>query len=407
MSDHIRRIIREQELIDRVLKPLNNVQSNLIEHADLYAKFSSRGAIIEAMRKEEEWRDKAMGMVDKSFIARTFKDMERYGGDGKQPWSNSTVSEIYDQQSNAGRLATEAASIKAVYDQSFRLPSTAELSSFTLAAISASSLAREVLGPNNALSSTLAAFQTPWAHIGEEIASASAMSEIIAMGRGIGIKGAFDEDFAEALRVNLGDWRDAALPSSDSMAHVVERMELYGAMGVNPELSDFPTEAFDESLRSAELLEDEIEEGDADRDGDAERARDAFERLRRFEVAVRRFIDQRMRAEFGEHWARQQLPAEMHDNWQRKRATAAQHESMDLPLIEYADFSDYKTIIERKDNWARVFKPIFGRSEDIRESFQRLFPVRIATMHARPIAQDDLLLLLVETKRVLRAIGGG
>ena len=39
------------------------------------------------------------------------------------------------------------------------------------------------------------------------------------------------------------------------------------------------------------------------------------------------------------------------------------------------------------------------------ESFQRLFPVRIATMHARLINWDDELLLLVETKRVLRAIG--
>lgn len=33
--------------------------------------------------------------------------------------------------------------------------------------------------------------------------------------------------------------------------------------------------------------------------------------------------------------------------------------------------------------WNAVFKPVFGRPEDVRESFQRLFPVRIATMHAR------------------------
>ena len=52
-----------------------------------------------------------------------------------------------------------------------------------------------------------------------------------------------------------------------------------------------------------------------------------------------------------------------------------------------------------------MFKPVFGRLESIRESFQRLFPVRIATMHARTVTQDDELFLLSETKRVLKAIG--
>lgn len=45
------------------------------------------------------------------------------------------------------------------------------------------------------------------------------------------------------------------------------------------------------------------------------------------------------------------------------------------------------------------------RTKDIRESLQRLFPVRIATMHARLTTRDDELLLLVEPKRVLKAIG--
>lgn len=74
------------------------------------------------------------------------------------------------------------------------------------------------------------------------------------------------------------------------------------------------------------------------------------------------------------------------------------------PLINYADFTEYKAIIERRDNWSAVFKSVFGRPEDIRESFQRMFPVRIATMHARLITSDDELLLLVETRRILRAI---
>lgn len=51
-----------------------------------------------------------------------------------------------------------------------------------------------------------------------------------------------------------------------------------------------------------------------------------------------------------------------------------------------------------------MFRPVFGRAEDVRESFQRLFPIRIATMHARLVTLDDELLLRVETRRVLKAI---
>jgi len=63
------------------------------------------------------------------------------------------------------------------------------------------------------------------------------------------------------------------------------------------------------------------------------------------------------------------------------------------------------TIITRRDNWEAVFKPIFCRAESVIESFQRLYPIRICTMHARVITQDDELYLYVEVKRLLAAIG--
>ncbi len=52
-----------------------------------------------------------------------------------------------------------------------------------------------------------------------------------------------------------------------------------------------------------------------------------------------------------------------------------------------------------------VFKPIFKRPMLVQESFQRLYPIRMCTMHARLITQDDELYLYVETKRILKAIG--
>lgn len=111
-----------------------------------------------------------------------------------------------------------------------------------------------------------------------------------------------------------------------------------------------------------------------------------------------------MRDAFGDDWMKRQLPSGMLDVWVEKRDKAVKGGQPEQPLIDYADFADYRQIIERKDNWNTVFKPVFGRAEDVRESFQRLFPVRIATMHARIVTQDDELLLVVETKRVLKAI---
>ncbi|MCK1744298.1 hypothetical protein IVA80_26620 [Bradyrhizobium sp. 139] len=69
------------------------------------------------------------------------------------------------------------------------------------------------------------------------------------------------------------------------------------------------------------------------------------------------------------------------------------------------DFAHYLPIIVRRDNWEAVFAAVFRRQESVTESFQRLYPLRVATMHARLITQDDELYLYVEAKRLLSAIG--
>ena len=50
-------------------------------------------------------------------------------------------------------------------------------------------------------------------------------------------------------------------------------------------------------------------------------------------------------------------------------------------------------------------KRAFANKNSVQESFRRLYPIRLATMHARTITQDDELYLYVETKRILAAIG--
>ncbi len=93
----------------------------------------------------------------------------------------------------------------------------------------------------------------------------------------------------------------------------------------------------------------------------------------------------------------------MRTRWLEKQQTAINNGEQEWPLIAYADFMDYVQIITRKDNW-EVFKDFFHRKDSVQESFRRLHPIRICTMHARLITQDDELFLLVETKRILAAI---
>jgi hypothetical protein len=112
-----------------------------------------------------------------------------------------------------------------------------------------------------------------------------------------------------------------------------------------------------------------------------------------------------MTAAFGESWIKHRVPGDIRKGWEDKRGRARDAGEQERPLISYADFADYVVIITRRDNWDAVFKPVFRRAESVRESFQRLYPLRIATMHARSISQDDELFLYVEVKRLLSAIG--
>ncbi len=151
--------------------------------------------------------------------------------------------------------------------------------------------------------------------------------------------------------------------------------------------------------------EGEGDEGGDDEEDGFERTNAAHDRLMRFETQLRKFIDETMTAAFGDNWIRQRVPGEIWTKWRDKREQARERGEQLWPLIAYADFSDYVPIITRRDNWEAVFKPIFCRAESVIESFQRLYPIRICTMHARVITQDDELYLYVEVKRLLAAIG--
>ena len=130
----------------------------------------------------------------------------------------------------------------------------------------------------------------------------------------------------------------------------------------------------------------------------------AHDWLQRLESHIRRFIDELMTRQFGPDWPKDRLPNGLYDQWQEKKRKAVEAGAREQPLIAYADFTDYEGVICKRDNWREVFVLFFRRPESVRESFQRLYPVRLDTMHARIITQDDELLLRAECTRLVKVI---
>ena len=303
-----------------------------------------------------------------------------------------------DPNSGVARAFDAAKAANSAFDKSFRSPGVAEITRWSREAIKNSKLVSTTFDVD-LLRAGMGAMQRPWLSVQFPEKSAWAFGEIQAIGRLIN-QHPFDEP-ADRLRPTLGDWRESDPLSSEVDLDETEREKLYAGHGYDRNLTEFPVPAFEEAVRIAGLVaHDAYTEAD-DRDWLA-RNKAAFDLLQRLETAIRHFIDTAMRTAHGDDWPKHRTGH--WTVWNEKRERAVKEGLDERPIIEYADFTDYKAIIERNDNWNSVFKPFFGRPSSIAESFQRLFPVRNAVMHGRPITSDDAILLYTESRRILRAI---
>lgn len=260
------------------------------------------------------------------------------------------------------------------------------------------------------ITQAIADMESPWLDLHNQLGSFSALTELHGIGHVLATMPGFDDHVAAALRFDLGDWREPLRFDLPTLLDPIARNELYIAQGYDPGLAAFPVPAFRDGLTSAGLYD--VESEPVEEPADGEKVEDAFmrtneahDRLMRFEYRLRIFIDEAMTRIAGPEWAKHRVSEKMHSDWIHKRDSSLAKGEAEQPLIAYADFTDYVEIIIRKDNWRDVFGEIFSHKPSVEESFRRLFPVRICTMHARLITQDDALFLLVEVKRLSKAIG--
>lgn len=421
MSDDFRGIWEHLESLRRLTDPLSDFRRNINPLPELYGKEGLESDTLSFLRAEEERRKSALGGLDTVKMELIAQEAERHRKLIEGPMEEARRQGLLDPNSEIRRCMASASESHEAFSQQFRAALPDELNKLTMGA-DLGGLANNYFSyPHSLLTlqTAMAEMQSPWLNINQLDQSVRAFAQIQAIGKEVNQGEPFAARLADALRPSLGDWRDEIKWNRELLENRPFRIDLYRKQGFDQRLTEFTVSAFDESMGIAGLREgsdvdrtvheeplDEepgVVEASEEEVGFA-RARLAFDQLQRFEIALRRFIERVMQAYYGEQWMKRQLPSGVMDSWMTKRKAATSAGQPELSLIDYADFTDYRAIIERKDNWTQVFKSIFGRPEDVRESFQRLFPIRIATMHARIVTLDDELLLRVETKRVLRAI---
>ncbi len=262
---------------------------------------------------------------------------------------------------------------------------------------------------------TAAALGKPWISTGDAVGSLKGFSGLALLGDALASASPFSDSIAQSIRVFLGDWRTMPGVSDRIAFEPPARLDFYEKLGFERSLADFPSPSFEASLDVTGITLGEIprvpkyerpipshpvEEGLA---GISPWNAKAYCVISRFEPRLRQFIDRLMTGAYGPGWTKRQT-GDFHKSWSAKKEADRVAGSPDYPLICYANFTDYLDIIVRKDNWDRIFKLVFCRKESVTESLKRLYPIRLATMHSRPVVQDDILFLYSEVRRLLRAI---
>jgi hypothetical protein len=256
------------------------------------------------------------------------------------------------------------------------------------------------------LTKTAKAFHTSWVNIDNPLLSIKAIADLSTIGKALSIAQPFDPKLVSGLRDSLGDWRIKSKLDPSQILDLDIRTKLYETKGFNKTLTSFPPDAFNEAivLTGVKPSSQEIPLY-RNKNSRSPKNEEAYKLIYQLEVTIRLFITQHMEHRFGTKWLKQQIPGETLKTWEEKKQKALEKGQPDRHLIEYSDFTDYEKIFTRKNNWNEVFKPFFKRKESLQESFYRLGPVRICTMHSRIITEGDLLMLYVEFQRLMRAMG--
>lgn len=362
--------------------------------------------LIEEMNARDNWIQAIIGPLD---------DIQQFGAAAMARLEeNPLLSGISASDLVSREVMEQAQGLLSGYEAQFHLPAASEIANLLTGEGAAAAMLQRYGEEPAYIRQAMEIMRTPWLDAQEAAQSVAGFAGIQSIGHALAAAPAFNDALTAALRVDLGDWRDNIIWPESIFTDVIARADFYAARGFDSSLTNFPVIAFRETVEIAGLRDEplalEIQYGppvpavDGEQEEGFVRTNTAHDWLQRFETRLRHFIDTAMTAAYGPKWAKGKLPNGVYEKWQEKKRVAEEAGGQEYPLIAYADFTDYVEVICRRDNWREIFERYFERPESVRESFQRLYPIRICTMHARAITQDDELLLYIEVKRLINAI---
>lgn len=267
---------------------------------------------------------------------------------------------------------------------------------------------------NRDLSKHIAALNSSVLQSLEETASLVSLPKLSAIGYAVKSEFPFGSSATDTLRDMLGHWAvPSALPESLT---ALGRLELYRDRGFDSDLLRLPAtgirnvlEATDLRFPAPPIVVPRLASNSYRRSENGiilaapKENQNAYAIVYHFERYLRKFIVEKMSTRYGLNWEEERVEKETLKRWKKQAARAGQ--SGNASLIDFADLPDYAAITTADEPWEDIFAAVFVRRESIRESMQRLRPLRSAIMHSRPLIPQDLILVYAEAQRVLRAIG--
>lgn len=126
--------------------------------------------------------------------------------------------------------------------------------------------------------------------------------------------------------------------------------------------------------------------------------------LERLEHALRGFIEAKLSTLTSNWWA-ERVPEQVRSRAERRR----QHDQTMWPwlsprsggVVDFLDFSDYKTIISAADNWDRAFRDSLLNREIVIAKLMELEPIRNAIAHHRELSPEQATLLRIYAQHLM------
>lgn len=222
---------------------------------------------------------------------------------------SDALERLFSSNANAGFNRIQR--YTAAYQEQFRLPRTLEVMQLVAQLpMTKFESALQAIDKTSFISKAIEAMHSPWVNRLYELRSLRGFVALQGIGTAVNTLPPFGEELGTALRHGLGDWRDTIIWPKQILSDHMARTDFYAGRGFNSELTDFPPEAFGESIGIAGLSPTPSElaaalgnpvpsSKDPGEEKELLRTNKAHDYLLRLETRLRRFIDEAMTAEYG------------------------------------------------------------------------------------------------------------